>query len=377
VQHVRRALMAVGDVGVVAQSARTGTLDDVGVRYGVPIGFMLATPIAYGSEYRELAAATWLCEDKYDGIRAQAHKFDDHVRLFSRNRSEITGSFPELIRALALCDGDFIVDGEIIAQRNGEPLPFRYLQPRLQRKDPAPELLAEIPVTLVLFDLLAAQSRFLLDEPLVERRTLLAGAVQAGEHLQLASWSTLEAAAGAAVVEERFEEARARGNEGLMLKRTDAPYVPGRRGRFWHKLKRELSTLDVVVVGVEWGHGKRHKVLSDYTFAVRRAADSSELVTLGKTYSGLTDAEIATMTEWFLNHRTGELGHHVFAVKPEVVIEVAFDIIQKSDLHSGGFSLRFPRIVRLRPDKSAREANTLADVECVYREMLEREGVAQ
>ncbi|HTV74792.1 MAG TPA: hypothetical protein VME66_13935, partial [Candidatus Acidoferrales bacterium] len=289
VQHVRRALMAIGDVGLVAQNARAGTLDEVGVRYGVPIGFMLATPIAYGSAYRELAAASWLCEDKYDGIRAQAHKFGDHVRIFSRNRSEITASFPEIVQALMSCEGDFIFDAEIIAQRDGAPLPFRYLQPRLQRKEPSPELLADIPAALVVFDLLASQSRFLLAEPLVERRALLAGVVRAGDHLQLAPWSTLEAVADPAIVERRFEEARARGNEGLMLKRTDAPYAPGRRGRFWHKLKRELSTLDVVVVGVEWGHGKRHKVLSDYTFAVRRSADSDELVTLGKAYSGLTD----------------------------------------------------------------------------------------
>jgi DNA ligase 1 len=291
--------------------------------------------------------------------------------------NDAAASFPEVVADLAACAGDFIVDGEIIAQRDNEPLPFRYLQPRLQRKDPSPELLAEIPATFIAFDLLASQGRFLLDEPLVERRSLLAAALSAGAHLQVAPWSTLEVGAAGTLVEERFEQARARGNEGLMLKRTDSPYSPGRRGRWWHKLKRELSTLDVVVVGVQWGHGKRHTVLSDYTFAVRRSAASDELVTIGKAYSGLTDAEIATMTEWFLNHRTGELGRHVYAVAPEVVIEVAFDIIQKSDLHAGGYSLRFPRIVRLRPDKPAHEADTLADVERIYREMLEREGVAR
>ncbi|HEY0798483.1 MAG TPA: hypothetical protein VGD50_04995 [Candidatus Baltobacteraceae bacterium] len=130
-------------------------------------------------------------------------------------------------------------------------------------------------------------------------------------------------------------------------------------------------------MGVQWGHGKRHKVLSDYTFAVRRSAEDAELLTIGKAYSGLTDVEIATMTEWFLANRIGELSRHVFAVQPEVVIEVAFDIIQKSDLHDGGYSLRFPRIVRLRPDKPAAEADTLADVERIYTEMLAREGVAR
>ncbi|HEY0798482.1 MAG TPA: hypothetical protein VGD50_04990, partial [Candidatus Baltobacteraceae bacterium] len=242
VQRVRRALMAAADIGLVAQHARAGTLEDIGVHYGTPIGFMLATPIAYDGGYRELSSCAWLCEDKYDGIRAQAHKFGSQIKLFSRTLSDTSGAFPEIISALAQCEGDFVLDGEIIAKRDGLALPFRYLQPRLQRKDPPAELLAEIPVAFVAFDLLAAAGRFLLDEPLVERRALLATVAPAGTHLQLAPWSTLEAGAPASVVNELFEAARARGNEGLMLKRTDAPYVPGRRGRFWHKLKRELST---------------------------------------------------------------------------------------------------------------------------------------
>jgi DNA ligase-1 len=159
-----------------------------------------------------------------------------------------------------------------------------------------------------------------------------------------------------------------------MLKRTDAPYVPGRRGKWWLKLKRELSTLDVVVVGVEWGHGKRKKMLSDYTFAVRRSESDGELLTIGKAYSGLTDAEITEMTTWFLDHQTGSHGR-MLTVAPEIVIEIAFDVIQKSSLHQSGFSLRFPRIVRIRLDKRASDANTLADVESVYRAMLDREGV--
>jgi DNA ligase-1 len=159
-----------------------------------------------------------------------------------------------------------------------------------------------------------------------------------------------------------------------MLKRTDAPYVPGRRGKWWLKLKRELSTLDVVVVGVEWGHGKRKSVLSDYTFAVRRSNGEDELLTIGKAYSGLTDAEIAELTPWFLEHQTASAGRRLI-VKPEIVLEVAFDVIQKSTLHASGYSLRFPRIVRLRFDKRANEIDTLEDVERIYRTMLEREGV--
>ncbi|MDQ6823415.1 MAG: ATP-dependent DNA ligase, partial [Candidatus Eremiobacteraeota bacterium] len=157
-----------------------------------------------------------------------------------------------------------------------------------------------------------------------------------------------------------------------VLKRADAPYYPGRRGKWWLKLKKELSTLDVVVVAVEWGHGKRAKVLSDYTFAVR--GRNGELLTIGKAYSGLTDREIAELTPWFLAHQNGKRGHAI-AVEPSVVIEVAFDIIQPSALHESGYSLRFPRIARLRGDKPASDIDTLERVEEIYREMLAREAL--
>ena len=298
---VRRAAMAAGDVGAVALAARDGDLEAIAIRYGAPIAFMLATPIVFGSSYRDLAAGTWLVEDKYDGIRAQAHVRGGRARLFSRTFSDISRAFPDVVSALERFP-DAIVDGEIVAEKDGAVLPFRYLQPRLQRVDPTPELRAEIPVTFVAFDILATADRFMLDEPLVERRAELAAVFRASPGLALAPWRTLEAGATPEIVAEIFEAARARGNEGLMLKRTEGPYAPGRRGKWWLKLKRELSTLDVVVVGVEWGHGKRSKVLSDYTFAVRRSAHDGELLTIGKAYTGLTDAEIAERTAWFLAH---------------------------------------------------------------------------
>jgi DNA ligase-1 len=215
----------------------------------------------------------------------------------------------------------------------------------------------------------------LLDEPLVERRAHIAASLDPTVELEIAPWRTLEPGASPEAIAELFDAARERGNEGLMLKRTDAPYVPGRRGKWWLKLKRELTMLDVVVIAVEWGHGKRRAMLSDYTFAVRRSATDPELLAIGKAYSGLTDAEIIEMTTWFEAHRTGMHGRRAFAVEPSVVIEVAFDVVQPSTLHASGFSLRFPRIARLRPDKPATEIDTLADVEAVYRAMLEREGV--
>jgi DNA ligase-1 len=377
--EVRRAAMAAGDIGLVALAARRGELARVEIAYGAPIGFMLASPITFGSSYRELRDGSWLVEDKFDGIRAQAHKHGERVRLFSRTLSDVSRAFPEVVAAIAACEGDFILDGELVAERDGRVLPFRYLQPRLQRKDVPETIRGDVPVTFVAFDALALAGRFLLDEPLSERRAALAAHVRpSDEALRLAPWSVLARdAADAPAVGDLFAAARARGNEGLMFKRTDAPYVPGRRGKWWLKLKRELSTLDVVVVGVEWGNGKRAHVLSDYTFAVR--GRGGELLTIGKAYSGLTDDEIAELTPWFLAHRIGvlERSRHAMAVEPQIVLEVAFDVIQKSELHDSGYALRFPRIARLRPDKPPSEIDTIDNVERIYAEMLEREGVGR
>jgi DNA ligase 1 len=390
---VRRAASAAGDLGAVALAAKHDALDQVTIAYHAPIAFMLASPIAYGSEYKDLAAASWLVEDKYDGIRAQAHVTPNRVSLYSRTLNDVAASYPEVVEALRALPGSFALDGEIVAVRDGRVLPFRFLQARLQRKDVADDLLREVPVRYVVFDALARDEEFLLDHPLADRRARLAellGAAKHGEALAIAPWTALEPGASAEAIHERFEESRARGDEGLVFKRTDSPYTPGRRGKSWLKLKRELATLDCVVVGVERGHGKRVNVLSDYTFAVRnvlrQAQDAYELAVIGKAYSGLTDVEIAEMTTWFEDHRLPpaearaayrrlDLKRHEIVVEPQIVVEIAFDIIQKSDLHKSGYALRFPRIVRLRPDKRPEDADTLERVEEIYAEMLAREGV--
>jgi DNA ligase-1 len=336
---------------------------------------MLATPIPYESDYPELASQTWLVEDKFDGIRAQVHKHGGDVLIFSRTHNDVAAAFPEVVAAAGAIGGDVILDGEIVARREGRTLPFRYLQTRLQRKVVDEALRQQTPVAFVAFDLLADGAETIVDEPLSERRRRLEERLLGAPAIEVAAAASLGGAPDAAAVRERFAAARARGNEGLVFKRLDAPYMPGRRGKWWLKLKRELSTIDAIVVGVEWGHGKRNAVLSDYTFAVRRP-DDGRLLVIGKAYTGLTDVEIAEMTRWFLAHRTGTLGRHAIAVEPSVVVEIAFDIIQPSTLHDSGYSLRFPRIVRLRPDKPAAEADTIADVERIYAEMLEREGVS-
>jgi DNA ligase-1 len=377
---VRRAAMAAGDVGRVALAAKHATLDELRVVYGAPIGFMLASPIGYAQTYDELAGAVWIAEDKYDGIRAQAHVRDGLARLFSRRLNDVTASYPEIATALlGSISRDAILDGEILAMREGRVLPFRYLQARLQRKSVDEALLREVPLAYVAFDLLALGDELLIDEPLARRRERLANLVAPSERFVLAPFDPVVEAA-AADVNARFDAARGRGNEGLVLKRSDSPYAPGRRGKWWLKLKRELATLDVVVVAVEWGNGKRAGVLSDYTFAVR---EDQQLLTIGKAYSGLTDAEIATLTPWFLEHRLPpehrreKARSYEIPVQPKVVLEVAFDVIARSDLHESGFALRFPRIVRIRDDKPPEEIDTLERVGEIYREMLAREKLSE
>ncbi|MBV9438681.1 MAG: ATP-dependent DNA ligase [Candidatus Eremiobacteraeota bacterium] len=381
---VRDAASAIGDAGAVAVAAKHDRLDSLTPAYHRPIAFMLASPIPYGDEYGDLSGASWLVEDKYDGIRAQAHVTPSRVSLFSRTLNDVAASYPEVVEALRALPGSLAVDGELVAVRDERVLPFRYLQARLQRKEVADDLLREVPVRYVVFDALAHGEEFLLRLPLDERRARLAEFLaDAGDAVAVAPWTALEAGAAPETVHARFEASRLRGNEGLVFKRTDSPYTPGRRGKAWLKLKRELATLDCVVVAVERGHGRRVDVLSDYTFAVRNGRG---LAVIGKAYSGLTDVEIAEMTRWFESHRMPprearaaytrlDLKRHEILVEPSIVVEIAFDIIQRSELHASGFALRFPRIVRLRTDKRPEDADTLERVREIYAEMLAREGV--
>jgi DNA ligase-1 len=380
---VRKAAGTAGDIGAVALAAKHAALDRVGIAYHAPVAFMLASPLAYGSAYGELPGKAWLVEDKFDGIRLQAHVTPDRVSLFSRTLNDVAASYPEVVGALRDVGGSFVLDGELIAVRGESVRPFRVLQARLQRKEVSPELLRDVPVRYMAFDVLARDDDFLVDLPLAQRRARLEALVPIAETLAPAAGASLEADAGPDELHERFDAARLRGNEGLVLKRLDSPYTPGRRGKWWLKLKRELATLDCVVVGVERGHGRRVNVLSDYTFAVW---NGDELAVIGKAYSGLTDVEIAEMTIWFEAHRLPaaqaraayqrlDLKRGEIVVEPVVVVEIAFDIIQRSELHASGYALRFPRIARLRPDKLPADADTLGRVGEIYAEMLAREGI--
>ena len=368
---VRRAHMLTGEIGETAVLARDGRLDEAALHLGRPIRFMLASPVADAAEVvRRVGDEAWI-EDKYDGIRCQLHVHGDgRIQLFSRDLNDITRSFPEVVTAAeALLDtAPLVIDGELVPWREGAVLDFASLQTRLGRVRPSKELLAEVPVVLVAFDLLHHAGADLLEAPLRSRREALEGLGLPDRTDERMLLSHLATAGSAVEVDRKFDDARERHNEGLMVKDPDSTYQPGRRGLGWLKLKKALATLDCVVVGVEWGHGKRRGVLSDYTFAVRETnAPEARLLTIGKAYTGLTDAEIATMTERFHGITLQDFGRHRTVV-PEVVVEIAFDRIMRSARHRSGFAMRFPRIVRIRGDKTPAEIDTMATVEALFGE---------
>ena len=359
-EDVAYANMLLGDIGETATRARAGELRDIRMRLFHPIKFMLATPAADLTDIARTMPETFLVEDKFDGIRAQAHVAAGRVAIYSRTMDEITHRFPELIGPLQSLQTDVIIDGEIVPANGDVILPFSDLQKRLGRKKVGAQLLTAVPVVLVAYDLLYSAGKVLIDQPLSERRHLLGQMVPDLGTLRMSAGKLLR---DAAMLDDEFDGARARGNEGLMIKSPESAYKPGRRGRDWLKLKRAIATLDVVVTAVEVGHGKRRNLLSDYTFAVRRSAEDDELLNVGKAYSGLTDRELMELTEWFKNHTLQEFAHgRVRVVEPTTVIEVTFDRVQPSKRHKSGYALRFPRILRLRPDKKTSDIDTLETV---------------
>src|SRR5881296_3812330 len=361
-EAVGHAHMLTGDIGETALRAKHGTLEEPTLAHFSPIGMMLATPVLDLAEVAQRFAPPYVVEDKYDGVRAQVHKAGDRVELYSRTFDRVTSRYPELLDALQAIPGSFVLDAEVLAFEGDRAVPFTTFQTRLGRKDVTGEVRARLPASLVVFDLLERDGKALLDLPLTERHDALRALPLSGP-IRLARQTTLDATGDelVAALDREFLAARERGNEGLMVKDPRSPYRPGRRGMEWLKVKRALRTLDVVVTAVEWGHGKRHGVLSDYTFSVR---DGDRLRVVGKAYSGLTDKEIAEMTEHFLATTIKDLGR-LRVVVPETVIEVAFDQIQRSDRHDSGYAMRFPRIVRLRPDKPVQEIDTLDTVRAI------------
>ena len=389
VGQVQWVNMLEGDIGRTALLARQGRLGEARMQLFHPLKFMLATPAADLDDVARQMPIPFAVEDKFDGIRAQAH-IAPHVEgdailhgvlcegrrvaLFSRTLDEITESFPDLAAPLAALlpmgsnSSGLILDGEIIPVQGEETLPFLQLQKRLGRKTLTDALRAEVPVAFVAYDVLYADGRVLLEEPFSARRAALETLPVAGSGVRRAGSELFHGTEG---LDAAFDAARARGNEGLMVKDPASAYKPGRRGRDWLKIKRALATLDVVVTAAQVGEGRRSRFLSDFTFAVRAGESDPTLLNVGKAYSGLTDAETQELSDWCRAHTLQEFAHgKVRTVEPLIVLEVTFDRVQVSSRHKSGYALRFPRILRLRPDKPAGEIDTLETV----RRLADAEG---
>ena len=411
VAAVRHAVMLEADLASAVQRAFAGTLADARMRLFHPLGFMLASPVDSpeeaverfsGKQEAEGAPIEAFLEDKYDGMRAQIHCGDveqpGRVAIYSRNRDDVTESFPDLAEAFASVREPLIFDGEILGWeiKAGRALPFAVLGQRIGRKRVSNEWRQQVPVIFMAFDLMYAGGELTLNLPLSERRNRLEAVVERlvetvrspltvderknaaqsvmfmqpdGDGVERLMLSPSRLVESAEDIERAYADARARANEGVMLKAAASEYQPGRRGLAWVKLKRELATLDVVVTGAEFGHGKRAGILSDYTFAVRGAG--GELLNVGKAYSGLTDAEIAELSAWMMEHTLEDQGYFR-TVEPLMVLEVAFNNIMRSGRHASGFALRFPRIIRIRTDKPVSEIDTVTRVEEVYQSQVDK-----
>lgn len=367
-KKVREAMLVSGDISQVALLAKSRLLHIAIIKPLQPLSYMLADVMFTAEEIINYFQKPLICEYKYDGIRAQMHKSGQQVKLFSRNMTNITNAFPELVQAAidsklssSMENIDFILDGEIMGLRNGKPLHFQELQKRLRRKNVTGQILTAVPIVYVVFDITYINQEQTIKNPLRQRKEILSS-ILFREPIINAKQNVVNTAQKIIAV---FQKSRDDGYEGLVLKDPESQYHPGKRGRYWIKLKQELDTIDAVIVIAEYGQGKRAGVLSDYTFAVRDENDNNQLKIIGKAYSGLTDKEISMITEKLKSIMIKDDGYKI-AVKSELILEISFDSIQKSDRHDSGFALRFPRIKNIRSDKNITDIDTLQKVRHIY-----------
>jgi DNA ligase-1 len=358
---VRRAHMLAGDLPAVARAALAageGGLAEFGVRLFRPLQPMLAQSADDVADALALLG-TAAFEYKLDGARVQVHRSGGEVRVYTRRLNEVTSSVPEIVEAAAaLPVREIVLDGEAIAlRRNGSPLPFQETMRRFSRRVDVDRQRAEVPLDVFLFDILYLDGETLLDLPASERLRALDDSVP--QRLRIPRRITSAEAEARAFM----EEARSRGHEGLLAKALDAPYEAGRRGRGWIKLK-PANTLDLVVLAAEWGHGRRSGFLSNLHLGARDPL-TGDFIMLGKTFKGMTDEILAWQTEVLPTLQTGSDDYTVY-VRPELVVEVAFNEIQASPRYPGGVALRFARIKGYRPDKRPDEADTIDTVRALH-----------
>jgi len=369
---VQEATMIVGDIGEVATIAKTeGVLGLVKKGFEVfrPVNLMLAQMADGVAEALAEHGGRTAFEYKYDGARVQIHKLGDGVRVFSRRLTDVTDSLPEVMEMVNenIKASEAILEGEVIAvDHSGSPIPFQHLMRRFRRVHSIEHMVERIPVRLFLFDILYVDGRSLIATPYLQRRQILVeNAGQIPLTMQTITDSVQEA--------QRFlERAMSEGHEGLMAKRVDSGYTPGTRGKHWLKIKPVLEPLDLAIVAAEYGYGRRHGWLSDYSLAARDA-ETGEFFPLGKTFKGLTDAEIIEMTkrlkELAIKRERGRV-----VVFPRVVVEVAYNEIQRSPKYECGMALRFARITRIREDKAPEEVDTIQKVRDIYERQFLKKG---
>ena len=359
---VRNALLVTGNIAQISLLAKKNILSTAKMQPLSPISFMLADVMYSPREIVNYFRMDLISEYKYDGIRAQVHIHGNKIKIFSRNLNDITSFFPELVQDALdnIKVGKMILDGEILAFKNGKVMPFQYLQRRLHSKNVTSDSMRSVAVLYTIFDALYID-RELINIPLIERKEILNN-VKFTPPFALAKWRL---ANSEGIISDMFTESRNMGYEGLVLKDPQSEYQIGKRGRKWVKFKKELDTLDVVVVITEYGHGKRAGMLSDYTFAIKKSNYEDKLLTIGKAYSGLSDKEITELTSEFQSIAVRTDGYRIW-VEPKIVLEVSFDSIQKSERHESGYALRFPRIKAIRRDKSLGDIDNLGKVLDIY-----------
>jgi DNA ligase-1 len=371
-QVVQTATMAVGDVAEVAATARTEGnegLSRIGFKVFRPVRLMLAQMSDGVADALKEHGGKTAFEYKLDGARVQIHKLGDDVKIFSRRLADVTESLPEIaeISRKNIQAKESIAEGEVIAVDSvGLPIPFQHLMRRFRRVHAIEDMTEKIPVELYLFDMLYLNGKSLVAVPYLQRRQILAENVGKIPLTKQIVTDNVEEA------EQFLKKAIDAGHEGLMAKKPDSPYTPGIRGKRWLKIKPVLEPLDLVIVAAEYGYGRRHDWLSDYYLAARDA-ETGELLTVGKTFKGLTDKEIIEMTKQLKESIIKEEPRRVFVV-PKIVVEVTYNEIQKSPKYKCRMALRFARINRVREDKSPEEADTVQRVKEIYEKQFLKKG---
>lgn len=351
--QVERAYMLTNDLGVVAKTARKNPEDltVLDITFFKPIKFMLAQVGSLQEAKERMDVLS--CEIKYDGSRAQIHKKGEKIKIFSRRLEDITDALPDLVESIKeSVKGDCIVEGEIVATENEHPRPFQYVLRRLRRKYDIAEMMEKIPLKIYYFDVLY-KDRSLIDLPFTERRDILEKSVTNVKGAQLSQVLVTESTEEA---QKFFEHSLDIGHEGLIIKDTQSVYQPGARGKKWLKIKQTLENLDLVIIGADWGEGRRAHWLASFLLGIRD--DYGNFLEIGKVGTGITDDMFKELTEKLTPSITEQKGKTV-TLLPHFVVEVAYEEIQKSPNYESGYALRFPRVVRFREDKSPDEADDL------------------